>query len=45
MSVLVAGWLLGGTVGVGTVLFALLIGYAVSVGLAGAAVAGRARHA
>jgi uncharacterized membrane protein YczE len=31
--VLVAGWLLGGTVGVGTVLFALLIGPAVGYGL------------
>jgi uncharacterized membrane protein YczE len=32
-----AGWALGGTVGVGTVLFALLVGYAVSLGLAAAA--------
>lgn len=31
--VLVAGWLLGGTVGVGTVLFAVLIGPAVGYGL------------
>jgi uncharacterized membrane protein YczE len=32
--VLVAGWLLGGTVGIGTVLFALLIGPSVGYGLA-----------
>ena len=32
--VLVTGWLLGGTVGVGTALFALLIGRAVALGLA-----------
>jgi uncharacterized protein len=32
-----AGWLLGGTVGVGTLLFALLVGYAVAIGLAAAA--------
>jgi uncharacterized membrane protein YczE len=31
--VLVVGWLLGGTVGVGTALFALLIGQAVAMGL------------
>jgi len=31
-----AGWALGGTVGIGTVLFALLVGYCVSVGLAAA---------
>ena len=31
--VLVAGWLLGGTVGIGTVLFALLIGPSVGYGL------------
>lgn len=31
--VLVAGWLLGGTVGIGTVLFAVLIGPAVGLGL------------
>ncbi len=36
VTVLVAGWLLGGTVGVGTALFALLVGYAVSLGLAAA---------
>ncbi len=34
VTVLVAGWLLGGTVGVGTALFALLIGQFVAVGLA-----------
>lgn len=34
-----AGWMLGGTVGAGTVLFALLVGYAVALGLA---LAGRA---
>lgn len=33
VTVLVAGWLLGGTVGLGTVLFALLIGPAVGYGL------------
>jgi len=33
-TVLFAGWLLGGTVGIGTVLFALLIGPAVHVSLA-----------
>lgn len=32
-AVLVAGWLLGGTVGIGTVLFALLVGPAVGYGL------------
>ena len=32
-----AGWALGGAVGAGTVLFALLVGYAVSLGLAAAA--------
>lgn len=32
-SVLLAGWLLGGTVGVGTLLFALLIGQSIAVGL------------
>ncbi len=31
--VLVLGWLLGGTVGIGTVLFALLIGPSVGYGL------------
>lgn len=41
VTVVTAGWLLGGTVGLGTVLFALLVGYAVSVGLAAAAAAGR----
>jgi uncharacterized membrane protein YczE len=33
LTVLVAGWLLGGTVGLGTVLFALLVGPAVGYGL------------
>lgn len=32
--VLIAGWLLGGTVGIGTALFALLIGQSVAMGLA-----------
>lgn len=36
VTVLAAGWALGGTVGLGTVLFALLIGTAVSWGLAAA---------
>lgn len=34
VSVLVVGWLLGGTVGLGTVMFALLVGPAVGYGLA-----------
>lgn len=34
LTVLTAGWLLGGTVGIGTALFALLIGQAVAMGLA-----------
>jgi uncharacterized membrane protein YczE len=34
VSVLTAGWLLGGTVGIGTALFALLIGRSVALGLA-----------
>lgn len=34
LSVLSLGWLLGGTVGVGTALFAILIGWAISVNLA-----------
>ncbi len=34
VGVLVLGWLLGGTVGVGTALFAVLIGQAVALGLA-----------
>ena len=34
ITVLVAGWLLGGTVGVGTAVFALFIGQAVALGLA-----------
>lgn len=33
VSVLVVGWLLGGTVGIGTLLFALLIGQSVALGL------------
>jgi uncharacterized membrane protein YczE len=33
LSVLLAGWLLGGTVGIGTVLFAVLIGPLVHVAL------------
>lgn len=37
VSVVAVGWALGGTVGVGTVLFALLIGSAVALGLAAAA--------
>lgn len=34
LSVVLVGWRLGGTVGAGTVLFAALVGYAVSLGLA-----------
>ena len=34
VSVLFVGWLLGGTVGLGTVLFSVLIGPAVAQGLA-----------
>lgn len=34
VSVLVAGWLLGGIVGVGTAIFALLVGQSVALGLA-----------
>ena len=30
LSVLVAGWVLGGRVGIGTVVFAVTIGYAVA---------------
>ena len=41
LGVLTAGWFLGGTVGLGTVLFALLIGPAVAQGLALAAAVGR----
>ncbi len=37
LSALALGWALGGTVGVGTVLFAVLVGYAVALGLAAAA--------
>lgn len=33
VTVLVIGWLLGGTVGLGTVLFAVLIGYSVAISL------------
>jgi len=33
VTVVVIGWLLGGTVGIGTVLFALLVGPAVGYGL------------
>jgi uncharacterized membrane protein YczE len=40
ISVLTLGWLLGGTVGLGTVLFAVLIGPAVAQGLAIARVVG-----
>lgn len=43
--VLVAGWLLGGTVGIGTVLFMLLIGPSVGYGLRLAGRLGRARTA
>ena len=42
VSVLGLGWLLGGTVGVGTVAFALLIGPSVGYGLAGIGRLGRA---
>jgi uncharacterized membrane protein YczE len=34
VSVLVAGWALGGIVGIGTALFALLVGQSVAMGLA-----------
>lgn len=37
LTAVTAGWLLGGTIGLGTVLFAVLVGYAVSLGLAAAA--------
>ncbi len=40
LVVLVVGWLLGGTVGLGTILFAVLIGPAVAQGLAIAAAVG-----
>lgn len=43
VAVLVGGWLLGGTVGVGTVLFALLVGPAVGYGLGLAGRLGRQR--
>jgi uncharacterized protein len=42
--VLAAGWLLGGTVGLGTVLFALLIGPSVGYGLRIVGRVARARH-
>lgn len=32
-TVLLIGWLLGGTVGLGTLLFAILIGQAIAIGL------------
>jgi uncharacterized membrane protein YczE len=41
--VLVLGWILGGTVGIGTVLFALLVGPAVGYGLRAAASVDRGR--
>jgi uncharacterized membrane protein YczE len=34
VSVLVAGWALGGIVGIGTALFALMVGQSVALGLA-----------
>jgi uncharacterized membrane protein YczE len=34
LTVLVLGWLLGGIVGVGTAIFALLVGQSVALGLA-----------
>lgn len=43
LVVLAVGWLLGGTIGLGTVLFALLIGPAVAQGLAIAGAVGRVR--
>ena len=33
ITALVAGWLLGGRVGLGTVVFALTVGYAVSLSM------------
>ena len=33
VTVLIAGWALGGVVGIGTALFALLVGQSVAVGL------------
>ena len=42
VTVVVIGWLLGGTVGIGTVLFALLVGPAVGYGLRLAGAAGHA---
>ena len=43
VTVVVVGWLLGGTVGIGTVLFALLVGPAVGYGLRVAGAFGGAR--
>lgn len=43
LAAVTVGALLGGTVGAGTLLFALLVGYGVSLGLAAAAVAGPPR--
>lgn len=40
VAAVTAGWALGGTVGLGTVLFALLVGFGVSLGLAAAAAVG-----
>ena len=45
LSALVAGWALGGTVGVGTVLFALLVAHAVALGLGAAAAFARGHDA
>jgi len=42
-SALTGGWLLGGTVGVGTIVFALLIGPSVQAGMWVAGVAGQSR--
>jgi uncharacterized membrane protein YczE len=36
VTVLVAGWALGGVVGIGTALFALLVGQSVALGLSAA---------
>jgi uncharacterized membrane protein YczE len=41
LTAVAAGWALGGTLGVGTVLFAALVGYAVSLGLGFAASSAR----
>lgn len=45
VTVVLIGWLLGGTVGIGTVLFALLVGPAVGYGLRVAGAVGRATTA